>query len=86
MPGQELTGELNYEGVINYTVLQPGGEYARAFSESPGVIEERGVYLAGSTHWVPRVGDALMTYTLAVELPALELLRFDERAVVIVQR
>src|ERR1700719_1853232 len=70
MPGQELTGELNYEGVINYTVQQPGGEYARAFSESPGVIEERGVYLAGSTHWVPRVGDALMTYTLAVELPA----------------
>src|ERR1700730_5348951 len=70
MPGQELTGELNYEGVINYTVQQPGGEYARAFSESPGVVESRGVYLAGSTHWVPRVGGALMTYTLAVELPA----------------
>jgi aminopeptidase N len=70
IPGQELTGELDYEGVINYTVQQPGGEYARAFSESPGVIESRGVYLAGSTHWVPRVGDALMTYTLAVELPA----------------
>src|ERR1700730_15629914 len=70
IPGQELTGELNYEGIINYTVQQPGGEYARAFSESPGLIESRGVYLAGSTHWVPRVGDALVTYTLAVELPA----------------
>jgi aminopeptidase N len=69
-PGQELTGELNYEGVIDYTVQQPGGEYARAFSESPGLIEGRGVYLAGSTQWVPRVGNALMTYTLAVELPA----------------
>ena len=34
------------------------------------MIESRGVYLAGSTHWVPQVGDALMTYTLAVELPA----------------
>src|SRR6266849_10645510 len=32
IPGQELTGELNYEGVINYTVRQSGGEYARAFS------------------------------------------------------
>src|SRR5580704_6730195 len=32
-PGEELTGELNYEGIINYTVQQPGGEYARAFSE-----------------------------------------------------
>src|ERR1700730_9763991 len=70
IPGQELTGELDYEGVINYTVQQPGGEYVRAFSESAGVIESRGVYLAGSTHWVPRVGDALVTYTLAVELPA----------------
>jgi aminopeptidase N len=70
MPGQELTGELNYEGVINYTVQQSGAEYARAFSQSPGLIESRGVYLAGSTNWVPRVGDALMTYTLAIELPA----------------
>src|SRR5712691_8905567 len=26
MPGQELTGELNYEGVINYTARQSGGE------------------------------------------------------------
>src|ERR1700730_3146146 len=70
MPGRELTGELNYEGVINYTVRESGGEYARAFTQSPGLIESRGVYLAGSTYWVPRVGDALMTYTLAVELPA----------------
>src|SRR5262245_48169804 len=31
IPGQELTGELNYEGVINYTVQRSGGEYARAF-------------------------------------------------------
>ena len=49
--------------------LQPGSEYARAFSQSPGLIEARGAYLAGSTYWVPQVGDALMTYTLAVELP-----------------
>jgi hypothetical protein len=68
--GQELTGELNYEGIINYTVQQSGGEYARSFNESPGLIEARGIYLAGSTHWVPQVGDALITYTLSVELPA----------------
>ena len=70
MPGQELSVEVNYEGVINYPVRQSGGEYARAFSQSPGLIESRGVYLAGSTHWVPWVGDALITYTLAIELPA----------------
>jgi aminopeptidase N len=70
VPGQELTGEIAYEGAIDYSVQQSGSEYARAFSQSPGLIEQRGVYLAGSTNWVPRVGDALMTYTLAVELPA----------------
>ncbi|HEY7301986.1 MAG TPA: M20/M25/M40 family metallo-hydrolase [Xanthobacteraceae bacterium] len=69
-PGQELTAELDYEGVINYTLQESGSEYARAFSESPGLIESRGVYLAGSTHWVPRLSDGLITYTLAVELPA----------------
>jgi aminopeptidase N len=69
-PGQELTGELDYEGVIDYTVRQSGAEYARSFSQSPGLIESKGVYLAGSTHWVPQVGDALITYTLAVDLPA----------------
>ncbi len=70
VPGQDLTGELNYEGAINFPVRQSGGEYARAFSQTPGLIEPRGVYLAGSTYWVPQVGDALMTYTLTVELPA----------------
>jgi aminopeptidase N len=70
MPGQELTGEIRYHGVIDYAVQDSGGQYARAFSESPGLIDPRGVYLAGSTYWVPRAGDALMTYTLAVELPA----------------
>src|SRR5262245_25592941 len=66
MPGQELIAELHYEGVVNYAVR----EYARVFSQSPGLIESRGVYLAGSTHWVPRVGHSLITYTLVVEPPS----------------
>ena len=69
VPGQEWSGELSYEGIINYVPRDAGGEYARSFTQSPGLIESRGVYLAGSTHWVPEVGDALMTYTLAVQLP-----------------
>ena len=39
MPGRELIGELHYEGVVNYAVRQSGGEYTRAFSQSPGLIE-----------------------------------------------
>jgi hypothetical protein len=69
-PGQELIGELDYEGVINYAIQDPGAEYARAFAETPGLIDARGAFLAGSTHWVPRLGDAMITYTLAVDMPA----------------
>jgi Peptidase family M28/Peptidase family M1 domain/PDZ domain len=69
-PGQDLSGQIDYEGVINFAVQDSGGEYARSFSQSPGLIEAKGVYLAGSTHWVPQVGgDALMTYTLQVAMP-----------------
>ena len=70
VPGQDLTGELTYEGVINFPIKESGGEYARSFNQSPGLIEARGVYLAGSSRWVPQLGDALITYTLMVELPA----------------
>ncbi len=69
-PGQDLVGDIDYDGGIDYKVAQPGSEYARAFSESPGLIEDRGVYLAGSTYWVPQAGNALITYTLTVQLPA----------------
>jgi aminopeptidase N len=71
--GQDVTGDIDYEGIINYPVRDGGGEYARAFAESPGLIEPRGVYLAGSTRWLPHVDgvpNALVTYTLTVELPA----------------
>jgi hypothetical protein len=77
-PGQDVTGDIEYEGVINYPVRESGGDYARSFAESPGLIEARGVYLAGATHWVPEVfigsrdggRNALVTYALTVTMPA----------------
>jgi aminopeptidase N len=70
IPGQDLTGDISYEGIVNYPVEETGGEYARSFAESAGLIEQRGVFLAGTTHWVPQVSDALVTFTLTVDLPA----------------
>lgn len=35
----------------------------------PGIIDERGAYLAGSTQWLPQFGDRRVTYSLAVVLP-----------------
>lgn len=68
-PAGEVKFTLVYKGKINYPIQQLGSEYARGFSQSPGLIEERGVYLAGSTCWVPRFSDDLITFDLTVSLP-----------------
>ena len=68
--GADNTITLSLEGMINNPVKQLGEEYARGFSSSPGLIEDRGVYLAGATYWVPTVEDSLITYELDVTLPA----------------
>ncbi len=50
------------------TRWQPQGEeYQRSFSETPGIIDDDGVFLAGTSFWVPTFGDGLMTFDLTVE-------------------
>jgi len=48
---------LEYEGVIHHPVTRRGGEYARSFGVSPGLISPQGVFLAGSSYWYPRLSD-----------------------------
>jgi hypothetical protein len=68
--GRDLTIDLAYEGVIDNPIRELGQAYSRGFSETPGIIEERGVYLAGSSVWVPQVPDTLVSYRLETDLPA----------------
>ncbi|MEN8247301.1 MAG: M1 family aminopeptidase [Bacteroidota bacterium] len=44
---------ISYEGVIKDEIKQSAAEYARGFSETKGTISENGMYLAGSTYWLP---------------------------------
>ena len=44
---------MNYEGNINSSFEHSAEDYARGFSETAGIICDSGVYLAGSTHWIP---------------------------------
>ncbi len=60
---------LKFKGKINYELKQLGGQYARGFKQTPGIISKKGVYLAGSTYWVPWFSDDLITYDLEVTLP-----------------
>ncbi len=67
--GSDNTITLSMVGEINNEIQQLGSEYARGFSSSPGLIEDRGAYLAGATYWVPTIEDTLITYDLTVTLP-----------------
>ncbi|RMG48552.1 MAG: M20/M25/M40 family metallo-hydrolase [Acidobacteria bacterium] len=61
---------LRYSGVIHHPIRAEGEEYARSFSRTPGLIDEKGVVLSGSTFWVPLFGDALVSFRMTVDLPA----------------
>ncbi|MEN8223285.1 MAG: M20/M25/M40 family metallo-hydrolase [Acidobacteriota bacterium] len=61
--------KVKYSGQIYHEIKQIGAEYARGFSETPGLISEKGVYLAGSTFWVPWFNDNLVTFSLKVKSP-----------------
>jgi hypothetical protein len=74
LSGWQLTPEIDqpgpvllaYDGQINHPLATQGEEYQRSFSETAGLIDERGVYLAGASFWVPRFSDGLVTFELTV--------------------
>ena len=67
--GDKPVAKLHYAGTINHKVTQVSEEYARSFSQTPGTIEGAGVFLGGSSWWVPTFGNELMTFRLQVTLP-----------------
>jgi len=70
----QITGKVvdfvvSYQGKIDYEIEQSEENYQRGFAQSPGIIDDLGVYLAGSTYWIPTFEDITMTYSLTTELP-----------------
>jgi aminopeptidase N len=60
---------ITYKGVIKDEIEQSATEYARGFSETKGTISETGIYLAGSTYWLPRFDkDVLSSFDLEVTI------------------
>lgn len=58
-----------YEGKIFESPDAGMAEYARGFSQTNGIISKEGVYLAGSTYWIPTFNDKMYTFDLTTELP-----------------
>ena len=70
VPAGAATIALSFEGVVNDPLSDPKEQYTRGFRETSGLVGPEGVYLAGSTFWVPGVDGGLMAFRLSVEAPA----------------
>jgi hypothetical protein len=70
--GSDLKGDavltISYSGVINTPIKQMGEEYARGFSQTPGIIDEKGTYLGGSTYWVPWFNGDWISFELTASM------------------
>ncbi len=68
VPGDDASEPvvIRYSGRLFHELSTSGEEYQRSFSETPGIIDERGVFLAGTSFWVPTFGDGLVTFQLEV--------------------
>ncbi|MBN2175279.1 MAG: hypothetical protein JW731_14185 [Bacteroidales bacterium] len=64
----DLVIPFEYTGLINDQIKEGAAEYARGFSETTGIICKDGVYLGGSTYWLPEFEQPLFTYNLEVSL------------------
>jgi hypothetical protein len=60
---------LIYSGEIYHPIEQISEEYARSFSETPGIIDSQGVVLAGASYWLPWFNAQLVSFNLEVTVP-----------------
>ncbi len=61
--------EVSYAGVIDDRPAAPEQEYARSFEDSNGLVDSLGIFLAGSSAWVPDYPGSLFGFRVAAELP-----------------
>jgi len=73
MPSQlidsgDFTFTIAYSGSVNGQITASPSDYARGFSQTDGIISATGVYLAGSTFWIPDFNSQLYSFDLTVTL------------------
>jgi aminopeptidase N len=65
-----VTLAVHYSGVIYDSLRAPSRAYARGFSNTEGLIDERGVFLTGASLWYPFQFDRMSTFRLHTDLPS----------------
>ena len=67
--GEPVELVIEYAGVVLDSLRAPKEAYARSFAQTNGLIEERGAFLAGATHWLPTIPGDLFTFRMETEVP-----------------
>ena len=60
---------LRYQGRIRHALHPQGEDYARGYSETAGMIDDQGVFLADQSYWYPQVAGERLTFDLDLYLP-----------------
>ena len=55
-----VTLRLAFGGKLHHAIEKEGAEYARSFSQTPGIISDEGVFLSGSSFWLPQLDGGLL--------------------------
>jgi len=69
LPPGLKTFRIKYAGVIAHPLAEQAENYARSFSETPGLIAADGVFLSGASFWYPQFDGRLYTFRIETDLP-----------------
>lgn len=69
LPKGVHTFSLEYSGKISHPIQIQGEEYARSFSETPGIISAEGVFLSSSSLWYPLFNDEFLSFSIEAKIP-----------------
>ncbi len=61
---------VSYEGVINFDLADEKEQYSKGIRETYGILGPEGIFLSGSTAWIPQFADEMIRFTVEVETPA----------------
>jgi aminopeptidase N len=67
--GSPSSVKLSYEGVFDFGLGDQKEEYTRGFRETSGLLNDQGVYLAGSGFWYPYVSRELIEFKMEIVQP-----------------
>ncbi len=68
-PADSSVFSLDYSGPVNFALGGQKEQYTRGFQSTAGIIDERGIYLAGSSLWYPYFSNELVSFMLTSNVP-----------------